>query len=91
MRDYGAAVERHWQVTVTQHFPQQVWKQLDAPDMIDAPDLDAFVLVRFLEPAELVVVGMGGKDPDFLDTGNCIVVRYRRVRDLLLEGKVELI
>ena len=58
--------------------------------MIDAPDLDAFVLVRFLEPAELLV-GMGGKDPDFLDTGNCIVVRYRRVRDLLLEGKVELI
>ena len=89
LREYGAAVERHLQVTVTNHFPQQVWKQLDDPDMIDEPDLDAFMFLRFLQESELM--GTNNQDPDFFEAGNCAVVRYRRVRDLFLEGKVELI
>ena len=85
MRDYWAAVQRHLQVTVTDHFPQEVWKQLDDPDMIDEPDLDQFVYSRFLEDAAL------DDGRDYFNVGECVVIRYRRIRDLFLLGKVELI
>jgi DNA replication complex GINS protein SLD5 C-terminus len=83
LKEYGAAVERHFQATVTDHFPQDVWKQLDAPDMIDEPDLDQFVFLKCLEDLTI-------DDDKHHTAGTCLIVRYQRIRDLLLEGKVEL-
>lgn len=59
--------------------------------MIDEPDLDAFVFLRFVQEAELLGSHNSSKDQDYFAAGDCAVVRYRRVRDLFLEGKVELI
>lgn len=94
MKEYGAAVERHFKINVTNHFPQDVWRQLDAPDMIDEPDLDKFVFLRCLED---IVVDDGdssesgaGDNSQAHKAGTCLIVRYRRVRDLCLQGKVEL-
>ena len=82
LKDYKASVERHFQTTVTDHFSQDVWKQLDAPDMIDAPDLDAFVFFKCL-----VDITMNDQQ---LAAGTCLIARYNRVRDFFQQGKVEL-
>jgi DNA replication complex GINS protein SLD5 C-terminus len=82
LKAYGAAVEQHLQSTVTDHFPHQVWKQLDAPEMIDEPDLNAFVFVKCLQDVSI--------DDQRRPSGSCIIVRYERVRELLLQGLVEL-
>jgi len=87
LKEYGAAIERHFKTTVTNHFPQDVWKQLDAPDMIDEPDLDKFVFLRCLEDVVME------DDNDMMQShisGTCLIVRYQRVRELFLQGKVEL-
>lgn len=57
--------------------------------MIDEPDLDRFVFLRCLED----VVIEDEKDPNnnsMQETGNCLIVRYRRIRESCLQGKVEL-
>ena len=88
MKEYGAAVERHFEITVTNHFPQECWKKLDSPEMIDEPDLDKFVFLRCLE--DIVVDNDENGDSQAHAAGACLIVRYRRVRDLCLQGKVEL-
>jgi hypothetical protein len=42
-------IERHFRRKVTGHFPQEIWKKLDEPEMIDAPDLDTYVFIRTKE------------------------------------------
>lgn len=83
LREYGAAVERHLQTTVTDHFPQDVWKQLDADDMIDEPDLEAFVFVKCSDDIEI--------GDQYHTKGTCIIVRYERIREFCLTGQVELL
>lgn len=68
---------------VLNHFPQSVWKRLDEENMIDEPKLDDFVFLRIKERTEI-------GDVEY-DSGACLIVRYRRARDLLLQGKIELI
>jgi hypothetical protein len=51
--------------------------------MIDEPNLDEFVFLRTKERTEI-------GDVEY-DARACLIVRYRRVRDLLLQGKIELI
>jgi hypothetical protein len=80
--EYQAAVARHLATTVTDHFPQAVWRSLDVPAR-DKPDPAAFCFIRCLED---VVIG------DALQpAGVERVVRYQRIRSLLREGKVELL
>ena len=84
------AIEHHLRATVTDHFPQDVWKQLDAPDMIDEPDLDEFVFLKCLQN---IMIDDGTADKPNVqqhEIGTCLIVRYNRIRDLYLEGKVEL-
>lgn len=91
LKEYGAAVELHFKATVTEHFPQDVWRQLDAPDMIDEPDLDQFVFLRCLEN---ITIDDGTVDKPNVQhhvAGTCLIVRYNRIRDFFLDGKVELI
>ena len=85
LKQYGAMVERHLRRTVLDHFPQDVWKKLDEPEMIDEPDLDTYVFVQTKEHLTI---------PDSLDSykaGTSLIVRYSRIRDLFLQGKVELL
>jgi hypothetical protein len=84
-------LERHLNRTVLDHFPQDVWKKLDDPEMIDEPDLDTYV---FIKTRENVVIDSGTEDNPGLQqhaAGTCLIVLYKRIRDLLLEEKVELL
>jgi DNA replication complex GINS protein SLD5 C-terminus len=78
-------MEAHLRTAVTDHFPANDWKQLDAAEMIDEPDLDQFVFIRCLE--DIPIIG----DPVVHKSGSNLIVRYARVRKLLLERKVELL
>lgn len=76
-------MEQHLTTLVLNHFPQTAWKRLDEESMIDEPNVDEFVFLRTKERIEIGDV--------VYDSGACLIVRYRRVRDLLLQGKIELI
>jgi DNA replication complex GINS protein SLD5 C-terminus len=110
LRTYLKLLEGHLHKTVLDHFPpQQVWKTLDAPEMIDEPDLSTYVFCRSKED---VTIADGDGDGDrahpirYDDTddfdrdaaasyraaaGVCLIVRYSRVRNLFLQGKIELL
>ena len=84
-------LERHLHRTVLDHFPQDAWKKLDAPEMIDKPNLETYVFVKALDD---VAIDNGTKDvPDIQhhEGGTCLIVRYSRVRDLFLQDKLELL
>ena len=84
-------MERHLRTTVLDHFPQDVWRKLDEPEMIDEPTLDTHV---FIKAKETVDINMGTKENPVLrqhPEGSCIIVQYSWIRDLFLEGKVELL
>jgi hypothetical protein len=101
LKEYLALLERHLHRTVLDHFPpQQVWKTLDAPEMIDEPDLSSYVFCRVV--AATVSIPNKGNDDDYNDVdeigpggeyeaGTCLIVRYSRVRRLFLQGNVELL
>jgi hypothetical protein len=85
-------MEHHLRSNVLDHFPQDVWKQLDAPDMIDEPDLGTYVFAK-VNGKEEVFVDMGTPDdPNVMSfsSGDSLIVRYERVRELCLAGKVTL-
>jgi GINS complex subunit 4 len=91
LKEYGALLERHLKRTVLDHFPQEVWKKLDEPEMIDEPDLDTYV---FIKTRENVVIDSGTEDNPGLrqhapDT--CLIVLYKRIQKLLMDKKVELL
>jgi hypothetical protein len=102
---YQKLVQRHLNVTVLQHIRQNVWKSLDAPDMLDAPNIDTPVFVRIVDPRLRQSLeedsghhdddDYGGKDrprrrsPQEQD--HTMIVRYRSVERALLEGQVELV
>lgn len=76
--------------TVLDHFPQDVFKQLDEPDMIDEPDLDTYVFIRCME--DVLIDNANDKSPpEMQEKGSVLIVRYSRIRDLFLEHKVELL
>jgi hypothetical protein len=79
-------VEKHLRRTVLDHFPQDAWKKLDEPDMIDQPDLETYVFIRTKEDVEIE-----DNEPFFAEAGSSLIVQYSRVRDLYLKGKVELL
>ena len=73
--------------------------------MIDSPDLEQFVFCRVVETVQIDVRGdlgalnedLANDEDDFGDyiqehaAGSCLIVMYKQVRDLVLEGKVELL
>lgn len=77
--------------TVTDHFPQDAWKKLDEPEMIDEPNLDTYVFVRSKEDVSIENGTEENPDPQQHDAGACLIVRYSRIRNLVLEGKLELL
>eukprot|EP00573_Skeletonema_grethae_P004339 CAMPEP_0201693866 /NCGR_PEP_ID=MMETSP0578-20130828/6319_1 /ASSEMBLY_ACC=CAM_ASM_000663 /TAXON_ID=267565 /ORGANISM="Skeletonema grethea, Strain CCMP 1804" /LENGTH=301 /DNA_ID=CAMNT_0048179465 /DNA_START=64 /DNA_END=969 /DNA_ORIENTATION=- len=107
LRQYGELLEKHYQRTVLNHMPAEGWKKLDDPEMIDSPDLEQFVFCRALEPIEIDVSGEpnalndGGEEEDDdddygdnlqpHDAGAFLIVMYKKVRELIAEGKVQLL
>lgn len=81
--------------TVLDHLPQDVWKNLDEPGMIDEPDLETYVFIKTKENVSILV----GNDDDGDDepmlqqheAGSCLIVRYNLIRDLFMDDKVELL
>ncbi len=75
--------------------------------MIDSPNLEEFVFCRVLEPIQIDLSGddandfygeLNGQDRgDLVDTmqehaaGSYLIVMYKTIRDLVLDGKVELL
>ena len=53
LKSYGGLVERHLSRTVLNQMPKEAWRKLNEPDMIDRPDLDAYVFCRVLETVEV--------------------------------------
>ncbi len=73
--------------------------------MIDSPDLEQFVFCRVVETVQIDVRGeLSVLNEDFTNdedeygdyiqehaAGSCLIVMYKQVRDLVLDGKVELL
>ena len=106
LRQYGELIEKHYQRTVLNHMPAEGWKKLDDPEMIDSPDLEQFVFCRAMEPVEIDVSGEPnalneGEEEDDEDdygdnlqahpAGSFLIVMYKKVRELVAEGKVQLL
>lgn len=105
LRQYGELIEKHFHRTVLNHMPAEGWKKLDDKEMIDSPDLEQFVFCRTLEPIEIDVSGdpnpLNEEDEDDEDDygdnlqahpeGAFLIVMYKKVRDLVAEGKVQLL
>mmetsp|Transcript_14774 Transcript_14774/g.32105 ORF Transcript_14774/g.32105 Transcript_14774/m.32105 type:complete len:323 (+) Transcript_14774:148-1116(+) len=105
LRQYGELLEKHYRRTVLNHLPKEAWKKLDEPEMIDSPDLEQFIFCRVIETVQIDVTGepnalnedLANDDDDFGDNiqehaaGSFLIVMYKQVRDLVLEGKVELL
>lgn len=102
LRQYGELVEKHYRRTVLNHLPKEAWKKLDEPEMIDSPNLEEFVFCRVLERIQIDIREENlGEDEDgggdMIDTiqeheaGAVLIVMYKSIRELVLDGKVELL
>jgi GINS complex subunit 4 len=58
---------------------------------VTQPDLDAAVFCRVLQDIGDFLLPGGGNESIHMERGNIYILRYRAVRDLLAEGKVELL
>ena len=78
-------MEQHLRRMVLDHFPQDVWKKLDEPYMIDEPDLETYCFVRTRD--EILMDG----EMEYTPADSILIVQYHRIRDFLKENKVELV
>lgn len=96
LQDFHSLWTEHIEKTVTDHFPQSVWKKLDEPEMVQSPNLDEFCWVRVLQDITLhLSQSQSSQYDDDVDAhrynkGSVLVIPYSRVRDLIQEQKVEL-
>jgi hypothetical protein len=77
-------LEKHLCVTVLDHIPNNVWKTLDRPEMVDEPDLSCYVFARVHEEP----IFAAGEN---FEAGTCVIAPYDKLRPFLLERKVELL
>jgi DNA replication complex GINS protein SLD5 C-terminus len=98
-------MKRHLATTVTDHFPQAVWRSIDIPnDTSHEPNVqNQFVFVRCIEDVIIpdsvnhesndgdAMIGNFSQRGQPQQAGNCLIVRYERIQQLMLQGKVELI
>lgn len=77
--------------TVLDHLPQEAWKKLDEPDMVEEPDWDRFVFCRVV--AEQVEIGTTTMDEDAAEhtAGSCLIARYGSIQQHVLEGSIQLL
>lgn len=106
LKQYGELLEKHYRRTVLSHLPKQQWRKLDDEDMIDSPDLEAFVFCRVLEGVEIDASGESSVLNEDLDNddeedaangiqrheeGACLIAMYKTIRQHVLDGKIELL
>lgn len=89
--------------SVTDQIPKEAWRKLDEPSMIDRPNLDHFVFCKVVDEEGVVLDNHNGLQIDMsedteedeperhYDSGKFLFVRYGVVRDLISEGKVDLL
>ena len=88
LSDFKQLLEKHLQTSVTDHFPQEVWKRLDEPEMIEQPDSDQYVMVRVLEDS---TIRKGSEEARTLEKGSNLIVNYREIRPFLESGALQLL
>jgi GINS complex subunit 4 len=91
LKGYGKLVENHLRRTVLDHVSKDALKNLDEPEMIDTPDLEQYVFVNIKESCE---IDLGTQDEPNMqqhDEGTTLITRYNVVRELFIQGKVDLI
>jgi len=99
---YGELLEKHLRRTVLNHMPRDSLKKLDEPEMIDSPDLDEYVFCKIMENVVIgdETSGINEEDDENFDgmdgpqeyaAGSSLIARYDLVKDLVLEGKIELL
>lgn len=97
MKQYGKLTERHVRRTVLDHLPKDAWKKLDAPEMIDTPNMDEFVFCKVNETVEIDNHDPLGDDDDEEEgiqqhkAGSCLIARYSAIQELVLAGKIEML
>jgi len=88
--------------SVTDHIPKEGWKKLNEPSMIDRPNLDNYVFCRVAHEDGVIINDYKGTGIEIDDAnedepyphygvGSCLFVRYGAIRDLVSEGKIDLI
>lgn len=97
LKQYGGLLDRHFSRTVLDHLPKEMWRVLDEPEMIDRPNLDQFVFCRTKDTVEVDNFDpLGQEEQDDMNiqehvVGACLIARYSAIRDLVFQGKIELL
>ncbi len=74
--------------SVTDHIPKEGWRKLNEPSMIERPSHDSYVFCKVVRDG--VDIYDNGQEVRY-DLGSCLFARYGVVRDLVSEGKVDLL
>lgn len=77
-------MERHLHRTVLDHFPQDAFKNLYEPNMIDKPNLDQYVFVTCTKDTKI-------RPAAEKKAGDYLIVRYGQIRENYLRGEVEML
>jgi DNA replication complex GINS protein SLD5 C-terminus len=91
LKGYGKLVENYLRRTVLDHVSKDALKNLDESEMIDTPDLEQYVFVNINEACE---IDLGTEEKPNIqqhDEGTTLITRYNVVRELFIQGKVDLI
>jgi hypothetical protein len=103
LSEYGQLFENHMCRSVTDHIPKEAWRKLDEPSMIERPNLNNYVFCEVVHEEGVVIDNHKGMDIDqdeelngveperHYDPGSYLFARYGVVRDLVSEGKVDLL
>ncbi|KAK4535235.1 hypothetical protein CDCA_CDCA04G1260 [Cyanidium caldarium] len=103
LRRYQRNMVHHLNESFLKHVPEPLRRLDDVErnqsghgtelNMVTAPDLDEYVVARFVHPCELDLAATGQSLPQAFPfrQGDVFCLRYRFVRDALLRGDVELI
>ena len=81
LKSYGELYESHLRNTVLDHVPE-AWQRLDEENMIDKPDYDSYHF--------WLAKGAIEKNDTEHEKGTCLVAKYKDMREMMMEQKVEL-
>ncbi|CAM9130658.1 unnamed protein product [Discosporangium mesarthrocarpum] len=93
---YVSLLEGHFNTTCLGQMPKAICSLSNTTDekIVGGPDLDTFVVCQARQDIGRVQVGEAVGDMEMsvdLRLGDMYIVRYRPIRDLVLDGRVELI
>jgi GINS complex subunit 4 len=101
LKGYGELFEAHMRRSVTNHIPKEAWQSLDVDEMIERPDLDSFVFAENVSEETVEIdqyIGLNIEEDEeegdryvSCHPGKKIFVRYRCIRGLISEHKVQLL